>query len=277
VHIPDDKRGKLDAKAIEGHFVGLPQNKKGYIVSDSRNPLRVYVSRDVTFVETPEISGRVTIQVDGQVPESEEAPMNNVEAKPESESEAEDLVVEGDDAGQKSEAGDATKTTVEDTPTQLRRSTRIKRIPVRDDDPRFSTTSYSHLKSSGDPNETENSALTMTDPTSYQDAMSRADAIYWKRACAKELEEFVRQNLFSTVDKPTGRKVVGCKWVFKTKLDEDGQIERYKARLVAQGFSQIPGVDFDKTFAPVTRHQMLQTLLGLANRYKWHIHQMDVK
>jgi len=178
VHIPDDKRGKLDAKAIEGHFVGLPQNRKGYIVSDSRNPLRVYVSRNVTFVETPEISRRVTIQVDGQVPESEEAPMNNVEAKPESESEAEDLVVEGNDAGQKSEAGDGTETTVEDTPTQLRRSTRIKRIPVWDDDPCFSTTSYSHLKSSGDPNETENSALTMTDPTSYQDAMSRADAIH---------------------------------------------------------------------------------------------------
>jgi len=65
--------------------------------------------------------------------------------------------------------------------------------------------------------------------------------------------------------------------VFKTKLDEDGQIERYKARLVTQGFSQIPGVDFDETFAPVTRHQTLRTLLGLANRYKWHIHQMDVK
>jgi len=130
VHVPDDKQGKLDAKAIEGHFVGLSQNRKGYIISDSQNPLRVYVSRDVTFVETPEISRRVTIQVDGQVPESEEAPMNNVEAKPESKSEAKNLVVEGDDTGQKSEAGNATEMTVEDTPTQLRRSTRIKHIPV---------------------------------------------------------------------------------------------------------------------------------------------------
>jgi len=48
-------------------------------------------------------------------------------------------------------------------------------------------------------------------------------------------------------------------------------------RSVAQGFSQIPGMDFDETFAPVTQHQTLQTLLGLANHYKWHIHQMDVK
>jgi len=57
------------------------------------------------------------IQVNGQVPESEKASMNNVEAKPESKSEAEDLVVEGDDTEQKSEAGDVTETTVEDTPT----------------------------------------------------------------------------------------------------------------------------------------------------------------
>jgi len=58
----------------------------------------VYISRDVTFVETPEISGSVTIQVDRQVSETEEAPMNNVDAKLEDKSEIEDLVVEGDDA-----------------------------------------------------------------------------------------------------------------------------------------------------------------------------------
>ena len=68
-----------------------------------------------------------------------------------------------------------------------------------------------------------------------------------------------------------------CKWVFKTKLDEDRQIEQYKTKLVAQGFLQIPGIDFDETFVPVTYHQTLQTLLGLVNHYKWHIHQMDVK
>jgi len=99
MYIPNDKWEKLDAKAIEGYFVGLPPNRKGYIVSDSWNPLRVYVFCDVTFVETPEISKCMTIQIDGQVPESEEAPINNIEAKPESESETEDLVVKGDDTG----------------------------------------------------------------------------------------------------------------------------------------------------------------------------------
>jgi len=63
--------------------------------------------------------------------------------------------------------------------------------------------------------------------------------------------------LFSIVLKPVGCKVIGCKWVFKTKLDEDGQVEYYKAWLVAQGFLQIPGIDFDGTFAPVTCYQTL--------------------
>ena len=53
--------------------------------------------------------------------------------------------------------------------------------------------------------------------------------------------------------------------MFKTKLDEEGQVEQYKVRLVAQGFSQIPGVDFDKNFALVTRHQTFWTLLALVN------------
>ena len=76
---------------------------------------------------------------------------------------------------------------------------------------------------------------------------------------------------------PISQKVVGCKWVFKTKLDLEGQVKWYKARFVAQGFSQIPRVDFDETFAPVTRHQTLQMLLALANWHDWHVHQMDVK
>jgi len=75
----------------------------------------------------------------------------------------------------------------------------------------------------------------------------------------------VRQKLFSIVPKPIGCKVIGCKWVFKTKLDAEGQIERYKARLVAQEFLQISGVDFNETFVLVTRYQTLQTLLALVN------------
>jgi len=115
------------------------------------------------------------------------------------------------------------------------------------------------------------------DPVSYNDAIARPDAKFWKRAMAEELEEFVRKELFTEVGKPKDRHVVGCKWIFKRKLGPDGQVERYKACLVAQGFSQVEGIDYNKTYAPVTRHGTIRTLLALAARHQWHIHQMDAK
>jgi len=221
------------------------------------------------FVETPETSERMTIQIDEEVPESDRSPMD-IEGR---NSEVENLVAKDNNVGKSG----TTETTVEDAPIQLHRSTRVKHTPTQDDDPRYSVMSYSRQKVSGESEEPQNTVLVMKDPVTYEEAMSRNDAVYWKKVCAEELEAFVKQELFSTVLKPVGCKVIGCKWVFKTKLDEDGQVERYKAWLVAQGFSQIPGIDFDETFAPVTHHQMLRTLLTLANRYCWHIHQMDVK
>jgi hypothetical protein len=74
------------------------------------------------------------------------------------------------------------------------------------------------------------------------------------------------------VDLPPSRRAVKSKWVFKLKVDG-----RYRARLVAKGFTQIPGLDFDETFSPVARFESLQLLLALAALEDWHIHQMDVK
>jgi len=90
------------------------------------------------------------------------------------------------------------------------------------------------------------------DPVSYNDAIARPDANLWRKAMAEELEEFVRKELFTEVGKPKDRRVVGCKWIFKHKLGPDGQVECYKARLVAQGFFQVEGVDYNETYAPVT-------------------------
>ena len=78
------------------------------------------------------------------------------------------------------------------------------------------------------------------------------------------------------VTAPKGANIVSCKWVFKIKRSPDGQIERYKARLVARGFSQQHGVDYDETFAPVVRMETLRILLAIAAAEDLEIHQMDV-
>ena len=76
---------------------------------------------------------------------------------------------------------------------------------------------------------------------------------------------------------PSGKNVVGSKWVFKVKRNADGSIEKFKARLVAQGYSQAAGVDFQEVFSPVIRNTSMRSLLALANSLDWEVHQMDVK
>ena len=142
-------------------------------------------------------------------------------------------------------------------PTKGHQLGRLRHTPVRDNDPRFTRTSYTQQKVPKSTKQVNKAVEVLKDPTLYKEAMSREDAVHWKRACTEELEEFVRQKLFSIVPKPIGCKVIGCKWLFKMKLDAEGQIEHYKAQLVAQGFLQIPGVNFNKTFTPVTRYQIL--------------------
>ncbi|KAL6189936.1 hypothetical protein ACLB2K_036337 [Fragaria x ananassa] len=76
---------------------------------------------------------------------------------------------------------------------------------------------------------------------------------------------------------PSGKNVVGSKWIYKIKKNSDGSISRYKARLVTQGYSQEKGLDYDETFSPVVRHSTVRIILALAAIYKWDIRQLDVK
>ena len=74
-----------------------------------------------------------------------------------------------------------------------------------------------------------------------------------------------------------GKKIIGCKWVFKTKYNSNGTIERHKARLVAKGFLQRYGIDYEETFAPVARQETIHMVLSLAAQKGWKVMHMDVK
>jgi hypothetical protein len=85
------------------------------------------------------------------------------------------------------------------------------------------------------------------DPASYSEAMRSADADQWSEVCQYKIDALAKNGTWELVDLPPGRKAVKSKWVFKLKADG-----RYRACLVAKGFTQIPGLDFDETFSPVT-------------------------
>jgi hypothetical protein len=76
---------------------------------------------------------------------------------------------------------------------------------------------------------------------------------------------------------PKGRKFVRCKWVYRTKYASDGSVERHKAQLVAKGFSQVEGIDYNETFSHVAKMNYICLVLALVSSHKWEVHQMDVK
>ena len=92
-----------------------------------------------------------------------------------------------------------------------------------------------------------------------------------------ELESMKKNDVWDLVELPNGAKPVGCKWVFKTKLDPNGNVERYKARLVAKGYTQKEGIDYQETFSPVSRKDSLRIVMALVAHFDLELHQMDVK
>jgi Reverse transcriptase (RNA-dependent DNA polymerase)/gag-polypeptide of LTR copia-type/Integrase core domain/GAG-pre-integrase domain/Zinc knuckle len=115
------------------------------------------------------------------------------------------------------------------------------------------------------------------DPSSLADAMRRPDWLDWEKAIHEELTVLQDAKTWVLVDPPPGANIVSSKWVFRVKKDADGNIARKKARLVAQGFSQVPGVDYFDTYAPVARLATIRTVLALAARYDMELHQIDIK
>ncbi|CAM8947906.1 unnamed protein product [Rhodiola kirilowii] len=93
----------------------------------------------------------------------------------------------------------------------------------------------------------------------------------------EELGEFQRNDVWDLVPRLDDANVIEPKWIFKNKSDEQGNITRNKAMLVAQGYTQIEGVDFDETFAPVARLEAIRLLLGLTCHLKFKLFQIDVK
>jgi hypothetical protein len=93
----------------------------------------------------------------------------------------------------------------------------------------------------------------------------------------EEYDSIVKNNAWGIVPRPIDKSMVGSRWIYKVKQVVDGSVEKYKARFVTQGFSQIEGIDYGDTFAPVARYSSIRSILALLAQMGWRIHQMDVK
>ncbi|KAJ9682521.1 hypothetical protein PVL29_018440 [Vitis rotundifolia] len=114
----------------------------------------------------------------------------------------------------------------------------------------------------------------ISEPTTYCTTLKIS---HWFKAMQEEIKALIQNRTWDLVPRPPTANIVGSKWMFKTKLKEDGTIDRYKARLVARGFSQMPGLDFGETFSPVIKYTTIRLILSLAVTLGWAMKQLDVK
>lgn len=115
------------------------------------------------------------------------------------------------------------------------------------------------------------------EPCSLAEAKHRPDWTQWERAINEELTTLKAAGTWRLEQVPPTMNVIGSKWVFKAKKDTTGNIACYKAHLVAQGFSQIGGVNYDNTYAPVAKLAFVHAIITMANRLGLELHQVDIK
>lgn len=121
-------------------------------------------------------------------------------------------------------------------------------------------------------------AKTVTKPTSYDEAMSQPEySKYWKEAMADELRSFHENNVYESVKRTPGMRSISSKWVYDIKRLTGGVIDRFKARLVARGFSQREGIDYDDIFSPVVTTTAIRLLLCIAGILRYPVQQLDIK
>jgi len=116
--------------------------------------------------------------------------------------------------------------------------------------------------------------LSVIEPTTVDEALSDDG---WILAMQEELNQFQRNDVRDLVPKPHKKNIIRTKWVFINKMNEQGEVVRNKARLVAQGYSQQEGIDYTETFAPITRLEAIRLLLSYVVNHGIILYQMDVK
>jgi hypothetical protein len=115
-------------------------------------------------------------------------------------------------------------------------------------------------------------------PKTYKDAENDVNRIKWKSAMADEISTMKTRNVWELVDPPPKAKIINCRWVYSIKRDENNEVKRYKARLVAQGFRQREYIDYTNVFSPVVNFSVIKFLfIILVCILKWKHYQLDVK
>ena len=254
VHIPKMERKKWDQKSLRCIFVGYATTQKAYRLWEPVSRT-VKISRDVTFDEHHRLAKAIN---------DHETETNHLErggptaAEPESETNPSrmDDAVDELQTLEESQEDDQPQHQEGDQP---RRSLR-GRIPKRQ---------WEALMTLDDKSQSV--------PNHYTDAINSSESDKWKAAMEDEYNSLMENNTWTVMPCPSGKKAIKSRWTFDIKPETNGRPPRYKARFVAKGFSQIPGIDFNETYASVVAHDTLRLFMSTVAAMDMDMIQLDVK
>jgi hypothetical protein len=115
------------------------------------------------------------------------------------------------------------------------------------------------------------------DPISFEEAMRSEYSSKWLDAMEDEIKSMSTNEIWDLEEISKGAKTVGCKWVYKTKYNSQENIDKFKARLMAKGYTQREGIDYNEIFSPVSCKDSFRIIMALVAHYNLELHQMDVK
>ncbi|KAD6119214.1 hypothetical protein E3N88_10485 [Mikania micrantha] len=300
---------KFAPRGKHGVFIGYPFGVKGYKIYDM-DKRKTIVSRDVQFVEhvfpfltkeactikdddelmheywghhdtDPHESNSETVGVNTENEEEQETIEENAESDQSSHSEShmQNMAPEAP-ASEHNESSRATRTKVQ--PQRLK-DYQVKLPPSVDhahpETDQASSTVHPLANYISYNNFSSNHKAFLSAITAHDEPKTFAQASQderWIEAMSKEVQALEQNKTWSLTELPSGKKAIDSKWVYKIKYKPNGEIERYKARLVAKGFTQSEGIDYHETFAPVAKLVTMRTILAIAVKRNWHIHQLDV-
>ncbi|CAL9224779.1 unnamed protein product, partial [Arabidopsis halleri] len=266
VLIPNDERSKVDSKSKKCVFLGFEKGVKGFKLWDPEARKRV-ISRDVVFDEQLMLqqasSKRVPVTIEtnigSEIAEDEE---DSSEARPVVDEQPPE-VKQSPEVEKSPKVGKKSNQTHVDGSLVTTKVKCVIKPPVRyvyED-----MASYALM-------------VDTYDPSNYREAISGPEKEGWMGAMTEETLSLSKNQTWDLTPLPKGKKMIGCKWVFKKKTGvSEKEAVTFKARLVAKGYSQRKGVDYEEIFSPVMRHTSIRVMLGLVACWDLHLEQMDVK
>ncbi|CAI7855045.1 unnamed protein product [Closterium sp. NIES-54] len=261
-HVPKEKRGKLEASGRWRVHMGLAKDHKGWLIWDLTSQ-QLTVSRDVKFLET--LYYKEWKQQQQKLPTTP-------------------LIIEDDEDGGEPEVEEHQQQQQQDAQPRTQRPPDRPRRDVRPPNrltyPSFGKPKVVRAGSVAEQSDEDEIAhcywAAVPEPKTLAEALSGPDAEKWKQSVKEEYDSLRENETWELCELPPGKKAISSKLIFRHKYGPYGELTRYKSRLVAKGFQQTKGKDFDDISAPVGKGTTIRVMLGTVANRGWRIKQVDI-